>query len=177
MVRRQQHGPGRGNGYGCGARWQVTASCRRRGQHKPRHRRRCEAMSDHITRLTSGFLMESGAFFGSHGTSPWDHPAQAGFSNPANGFLTPESDNNYPEKLSIKLQKTVNFDSSSPLIVPLNIAHRFLCYVRSINDERVRDHCQRGRQFPNRRHRKNTVQVAGDHAGMSEDDTCGRSVV
>ena len=41
----------------------------------------------------------------------WDHPAQARFSNPANGILTLESDNNFPE--------TVNSDSSSPPIAPL----------------------------------------------------------
>ena len=38
------------------------------------------------------------------GTSPWDHPTQAGFSNPANGILTLESDNS----LTIIFQKTVN---------------------------------------------------------------------
>ena len=64
---------------------------------------------------------EPGAFFGAHGTSPWDHPARAGFSNPANEILTLESDNNYPEKLSIIFQKTVNSDSSNPPIVPRNI--------------------------------------------------------
>ncbi len=40
---------------------------------------------------------EPGAFFGSLGTSPWDHPARAGFSNPANVILTLESVNNFPE--------------------------------------------------------------------------------
>ena len=41
-------------------------------------------------------------FLGATGqTSPWDHPAQAGFSNPANGILTPESDNS----LTIIFQK------------------------------------------------------------------------
>ncbi len=40
---------------------------------------------------------EPGAFFGSHGTSPWDHPAQAGFSNPANVILTLETVNKIQE--------------------------------------------------------------------------------
>ncbi len=50
------------------------------------------------------FTPESGHSGGSRKTSAndpkrtlWDHPAQAGFSNPANGILTLESSNNFPE--------------------------------------------------------------------------------
>ncbi len=46
---------------------------------------------------------------------------KAGFSNPANGILTREPDNNFPEKLSINFHRTVNSDSSSPPLVPPTI--------------------------------------------------------
>jgi hypothetical protein len=67
---------------------------------------------------------EPSAYFFSHGTSPWDHPAQAGYSNPAHEILTLESSNNFLENCQFRQFKPAHSSPCHRAIDAYNEAHR-----------------------------------------------------